>query len=102
MAESDPEKEAAALARKKEQAGHLGAVPAFFVDTWHIWTWEGHARITFGEEMGEADDVYRSAVVMDTDNALAFAKHLLRLVERRKKRDLEIRKEAEETPGGES
>jgi hypothetical protein len=44
---------------EREAEALLGAVPAIFVDTWHIWTWKGHVRITFGEAMGAETDVYR-------------------------------------------
>jgi len=65
----------------------MSAIPAPFIDSWYLTTWEGHVRIAFGEALDKI--YYRSAVVMALDDAEKFAGRLLRAVERRKKRDQE-------------
>ena|ERR1700722_15640644 len=66
---------------QREMAG----IPAIYVDTWHLYTWTGHMRITFGEIFGDIDS-FRSAVVMEIDDAERLANQILRMIERRRAR----------------
>jgi hypothetical protein len=74
--------EAAAESRKEAR----GELPAVFVDTWGFVSWRGHLRITVGEEIGDTD-IYRFAFLMELTDAEKFAKHILRVVEKRRSKD---------------
>lgn len=65
-----------------------GALPATYIDTWHVWTWKGHMRITFGEEFPDVRYL-RSAVVMTLHDAELLANMMLRMAEVRRKKDEE-------------
>ena len=81
-------------ARRKETREAVAAVPALYVDTWHIITWRGHLRITFGEELAE-EDSYRTAIVMELGDAEKLASQLKRMIEQRKQKD-SIQKDGEQ------
>jgi hypothetical protein len=85
--ETEPDEDALAEREaRQERIQARAAIPALFLDTWGFSTWRGHIRITLGEELG-GQDYYRTAFVMDLDNAEAFALQLFKSVSRRKKRD---------------
>lgn len=74
---------------EERAARHLqiGPVPALYIDTWNLNSWQGHVRITFGESLGRKD-YFRTAIVVDTDDAISLARQLLRFAQDRKERDL--------------
>jgi len=67
----------------------VAAVPAIYIDTWYLNAWRGHVRITFGESLGKTDS-YRTAVVMELDDAQRMINQLQRLITRRRKNEEEI------------
>ena len=76
----------------EEQAGRRmrsearASIPAVYVDTWGFSSWRGHIRITLGEQLGDTDK-YRYAFLMELPEAERFARHILRIVERRRQKD---------------
>jgi hypothetical protein len=96
--------EAAIKAAAEEKAARdraIAAVPALFIDTWHTLTFEGHVRVTFGEMYGETDN-FRTAIVLDLDDAESLGQQLLRVVKRRRARDKERAAKAQEDSTSES
>lgn len=88
--------EAIAAAEKKAARDQsIASIPAIFIDTWHTLTFAGHVRLTFGEIYGDTNN-YRTAIVLDLDDGEALARHLLRVVQRRKARDKELAAKAQE------
>lgn len=71
-----------------EDIENAAVIPALYSDTYWLTVWSGHIRLTFGEQLADKAR-YRSALVMDWDDALSLAKDIVELVERRKKRDAE-------------
>jgi hypothetical protein len=67
-------------------------LPAIFIDTWSTLTWRGHVRISIGERLYKRD-VYRSAFVMDLEDAEDFAEHLLKVIRRRRQREEKLAKD---------
>lgn len=63
----------------------MARLPAVYADTWYVITWKGHLRMTLGEDFEKPH--YRAAFVLELDDAERLAKHILRSVERRRKRD---------------
>jgi hypothetical protein len=83
--------EAEAAEKTAEKAARdraIAAIPALFIDTWHVLTFAGHARVTFGEIFGDADN-FRTAIVLELDDAESLGRQLLRMAQRRKIRDAE-------------
>lgn len=76
---------------KKVAQEERASIPAIYVDTWTFLPWKGHVRMVLGEELYQGD-YYRGAFVMELNDAERFARHLLRVIERRKARDTEIDK----------
>ncbi len=74
---------------RAERYRTIGSVPGIFVDTWHLVSFKGHIRVTFGEVLGNIDN-FRSAIVLDLDDAEVFARQLHRMARQRKVRDEEI------------
>jgi hypothetical protein len=83
-----PEKSAAELEEEAVRDHAIGAIPGLYIDTWHMYSWKGHVRVTFGEIFHDTDN-FRTAIIMNVDDALIFARRMLRMAERRKGRDLE-------------
>jgi hypothetical protein len=78
-------------AEAKEKAARdraIAAIPAVFIDTWSTLSFTGHIRITFGEIYGGTNN-FRSAIVLDLDDAESLGRHLIRVAERRRARDKE-------------
>jgi hypothetical protein len=78
------------LADTPEEWAEISAIPALYLDSWHLYGWRGHIRVTMGEQMGDLDK-YRIAFVMETNDVEAFAKQLLQMVERRKKKESTVK-----------
>jgi len=93
------------VAELEEEAARdrsIAAIPGLYVDTWSMYSWKGHVRVTFGEIFHDTDN-FRTAIVMDVDDAILLARRMLRMAERRKARDLErAAKELEIGPDNES
>jgi hypothetical protein len=83
-----PEKTAAELDEEAARDQEIGAIPGLYIDTWSMYSWKGHIRVTFGEIFHDTDN-FRTAIVMNIDDAVIFARRMLRMAERRKARDLE-------------
>ena len=79
----------------------MADVPAAYVDTWHLYTWSGHMRLTFGEIFGDLVG-YRSALVLGLDDAEKLARQMIRIIERRKARRRSKEGGEEEAPAEES
>ena len=95
---STEERTVAELAEEAGRDRAVGAIPGLYIDTWTMYSWKGHVRVTFGEVYHDTDN-FRTAIVMNTDDAVIFARRLLRMAERRKARDLErAAQEAEAEP----
>jgi hypothetical protein len=76
----------------------IAAIPALFIDTWHTLAFAGHVRLTLGEIYGKTDN-FRTAIVLDLDDAEALGEQLIRVARRRRRRDLELAaREAEQEP----
>ena len=96
------EKTTAELEEEAARDRAIGAIPGFYIDTWSMYSWKGHIRVTFGEIFRDTDN-FRTAIVMNTDDAIIFARRMLRMAERRKARDLErAGEQAEAEADGES
>ena len=61
-------------------------LPSVWIDTWSTLTFKGHVRVSLGEEFAEGA-FYRSAFIMDLDQAEAFALHLYGAVQKRKAKE---------------
>ena len=90
--------EAEKAAAREERRESRGDLPAVFIDTWAFSTWQGHVRITLGEEIGNKD-VYRSAFLMELNEAEYFANHLLKVIRIRREKEA-AKKQAESAPEG--
>jgi hypothetical protein len=100
MAE-DTDQAAAEAEAKAARDRAIAAIPALYADTWHVYTWTGHMRLTFGEIFRDLDN-FRNAVVMPIDDAEALAQQMLRMIERRKKLERERAARAQEDKASES
>jgi hypothetical protein len=83
-----PEKTVTELEEEAAREKAIAAIPGLYIDTWNMYTWKGHIRVTFGEIFHDTDN-FRAAIVMNIDDAIIFARRMLRMAERRKARDLE-------------
>jgi hypothetical protein len=90
-----------AAAEKAERDRAIAAVPALFIDTWHTLSFTGHVRVTFGEIYGDTDN-FRTAIVLDLDDAESLGRQLIRVAERRRARDKERASRAPEDRASES
>jgi hypothetical protein len=86
---TEPDQESDEPSTAEDIARELRAnLSAIYVDTWVTLTWKGHVRFVVGERLYRKSH-YRSAFVMELDDAEAFARHLLGAVERRRTKDTE-------------
>jgi hypothetical protein len=74
------------------------AMPAVFVDAWATLTWRGHIRIVLGEWLLRKNN-YRTAVVMELDQAKEFAEDLLERVQKRIEEDANLAKKIPASDG---
>jgi hypothetical protein len=65
-----------------------GELPATYIDTWHVSTWKGHMRVTFGEEIGHVRYL-RSAIVLTLDDAEMLGRMMLDMAGKRRKKEQE-------------
>jgi len=86
--EIEAEEAKAEAEAKAARTRAIASVPALFIDTWSVVTFTGHARITFGEIYGNTDN-FRTAIVVDLDDAESLGRQLIRSAQRRKLRDEE-------------
>jgi len=70
---------------KKRNSAASSAIPAFYVDTWYLNTWKDHIRITFGETLDQ--NHYRTAVVLEWDDAERLATHIQEVIAKRKSQE---------------
>jgi hypothetical protein len=72
--------------RKRLKRDATAVIPSTFIDTWYLSTWNGHIRITFGEQIGD-DDYYRAAIVMELKEAEGLATHMIEAIAKRRAKD---------------
>ena len=78
--------EVAELENDEEKIARSG-IPAIYIDTWFLTTWRGHMRITFGETVSKID-AYRSAIVLELNDAEKLSRQILKMIERRKEKEI--------------